>query len=61
MTEENNKEIMREAGAAWASSAASAPQTKAEFKTPSQIPVEASYSPLGLEGAGYPDDIGVPR
>ena len=60
MTERNNEETLREAGAAWASSAASAPQTKAEFKTPSQIPVGASYSPLDLEDAGYPDDIGYP-
>ena len=60
MTEHNDKDTMREAGAAWAKNAAGAPQAKAEFNTPSQIPVEASYSPLDLEDAGYSDNIGYP-
>ena len=60
MTEQHDMEALKEAQAAWMGSAAKAPQTKAEFKTPSQIPVNAAYSPLDLEDAGYPDDVGYP-
>ncbi len=60
MTEQHDMESMREAEAAWERSAAKAPQTKAEFKTPSQIPVKTAYSPLDLEDAGHADEIRLP-
>ncbi len=60
MTEQHDMESMREAEAAWERSAAKAPQTKAAFNTPSQIPVKAAYSPLDLNDAGHADEIGYP-
>ena len=46
--------------AAQPESAASRPQRREHFTTPSQIPVSPVYTPDNLAGPTYPDDAGLP-
>ena len=46
--------------AALPESAASRPQRREHFTTPSQIPVSPVYTPDNLAGPTYPDDAGLP-
>ena len=46
--------------AAWREKAAAAPQRKAVYKTPSQIPLEPLYTPEHLLETDYARDIGMP-
>ncbi len=60
MSDQDYTDQLKAAEAAWAKSAAAAPQLRSEFKTSSQIPVKAAYSPLDQEDAGLAEDIGFP-
>jgi methylmalonyl-CoA mutase N-terminal domain/subunit len=53
-------EQLRERGAQWRRAIASRSQRLADFKTPSQIPVEAVYSPEDLAETEYLKDMGLP-
>ena len=53
-------EQLRDRGAQWRRAIASRSQRLADFKTPSQIPVEAVYSPEDLAETEYLKDMGLP-
>ena len=53
-------EKLREEEARWRQKNASAPKRKRDYATPSQIPIEPTYTPLDLEEADYLRDAGLP-
>ncbi|MFQ6030257.1 MAG: methylmalonyl-CoA mutase family protein, partial [Dehalococcoidia bacterium] len=53
-------EKLRQQGALWREKNASSPQRKSSYKTLSQIPVEAVYTPENLAEADYLQDMGLP-
>ena len=53
-------ERLRREGARWREKNAAATQRKPSFKTPSQIPVEAVYTPEDVPNQDYLRDLGLP-
>ena len=53
-------ERLRQKGAEWREKNASRPQRRANYKTPSQIPVEPVYTPENVPDADYLGDMGLP-